>query len=133
MDVIQKVADDQETVPIFIRYGNGETVFGGDGQVDFGERVQAELVEVEVAVDSSRLSSRDGFNEFGERRLDLGLLHTVLLRRAGDRGGAVSASHHGRFGARRTGGSSRNLPGTASPAGRVPRVADHPADVAMNS
>lgn len=51
MDVIQKVADDHETFQIFIRYGNAETVFGGDGQVDFGERVQAELVEVEVAVD----------------------------------------------------------------------------------
>src|ERR1700722_18364385 len=133
MDVIQKVADDHETFQVFIRYGNAETVFGCDGQVDFGERVKAELVDVEAEVHSSRLSSRDVFNEFGEHRLDLGLLHTDLLRRAGERGGAVSASHHGRFGARRTGGSSRNLPGTAPPADRVPRVADHPADVAVNS
>ena len=51
MDVIQKVADDHETFQVFIRYGNAETVFGCDGQVDFGERVQAELIEVEVAVD----------------------------------------------------------------------------------
>ena len=50
--VIPKVADDHETFQIFIRYGNAETVFGGDGQVDFGERVQAELVEAEVMIDS---------------------------------------------------------------------------------
>ena len=49
MDVIQKVADGHEPFEVFIRYGDAEAVFGRDGQVDFGERVQTELLQVQVA------------------------------------------------------------------------------------
>src|ERR1700733_8016964 len=70
MDVIQKVADIDEPFEVLIRYGDTEAIFGCDRQVDFGERVQAELLEAQVAGDLAPLNSQDFFEEFGERRLN---------------------------------------------------------------
>jgi hypothetical protein len=43
MDVIQKIADRDEPFEVFIRDGDAEAVFGRDGEIDFGERVQTRL------------------------------------------------------------------------------------------
>ena len=43
MNVIQKVADRHEPFEVFIRDGDTEAVFGRDGDIDSGERVQTQL------------------------------------------------------------------------------------------
>src|ERR1700722_12201973 len=75
MNVIQKVADGHEPFEVFIRNGDTETVFGRDGEIDFGQRVQAQLFQMQVAADWGRVKTHDFSEKFGERRLDFGLLH----------------------------------------------------------